>query len=420
MVVCELLACPDPEKVARVIQCDGRCRKTFHIACVGVTGPHLKAHQENDGVLWLCSDCRRNRGDALLEKIDANRIGLADLAKRMETYFEVVVTKLDTHLTLIRELASTTATSNALNVELITRTSSNATFNFEDSLSAVPDKICPSASENPYDEAIQRSSETAVQVSTSQGGNENDMQRNSSPIPVELQSGNPKSSASRIQSTNAKIVGSRSCSHGSATAHQANIPTSNANSVSPFSSNPFVINAPPSAYPACYYAPWTPGASGLFCHPYPMATALPRTQQSYFGFAHPADSANKRSNVKRKKNNIRGSNVEATFEPKLTAAQNLPSGSHSDQTITYCVRNLSPDTNAAHVQRYIASKGRIPETAISCSSVAKKGKHISFQTFRVIIPQCYAGVVSSDDFWPDGVTISVFGRPKAVSLPIEI
>lgn len=136
----------------------------------------------------------------------------------METYFEVVVTKLDTHLTLIRELASTTATSNALNVELITRTSSNATFNFEDSLSAVPDKICPSASENPYDEAIQRSSETAVQVSTSQGGNENDMQRNSSPIPVELQSGNPKSSASRIQSTNAKIVGSRSCSHGSATA----------------------------------------------------------------------------------------------------------------------------------------------------------------------------------------------------------
>lgn len=432
MVVCELQSCAYPGKVARSLQCDGRCKKTFHIACVGVTGPHLKAHQENDGILWLCSDCRRNRGDAILEKIDANRTGLADLAKRMETYFDVLTSKLDTHSTMINELAATVATSNALNTELITRTSPNATFNFDDSFSAPHDRIRPSASKDRVNETGQCTENSVQKSSVSHGDVATRILRNSSPNPGVVRhtvsSGNASNPVNQSSNPNddpgCSVTGQAGTLNDAAADHQSSVPVSNTNHINPIATNPVVVGGPPNlpAYPGYYYAPWTSMPSGLFCHPQHMAAALQPVQHPYFGVGHPlndvktAGPGNGR-NTKRKRFNYRQPDENTTSHG--TMAQRDPT-TQLDRVVTYCVRNLAPDTTASQMQKYIASKGRIPESSIVCTSLAKRNRNISFQSFKVAVDRQFADIISSNDFWPAGVTVSVFEKLKPISLPTEI
>uniref|UniRef100_A0A8D8D0J5 (northern house mosquito) hypothetical protein n=2 Tax=Culex pipiens TaxID=7175 RepID=A0A8D8D0J5_CULPI len=116
MVVCVFPNCANPEKVARVIKCVGPCKGTFHIACVHVSGPNLKACQESAGISWMCADCREDREDVITS--------------------------------MITELAASISTSNAINAEMLTTRQSlgASTLSPDESLSTVHDRVRESLS----------------------------------------------------------------------------------------------------------------------------------------------------------------------------------------------------------------------------------------------------------------------------------
>lgn len=479
MAVCVYSTCPDPEKQARVIKCSGPCKGTYHIACVRVSGPHLKACQENDGISWVCIGCRDHREDAILEKVKKNKLAVYDLATYVEKVFEVLVSKMDTNSSMITELAATITTSNAINAEMLsTRPSLGlAHLSPDESLSAVHERVRESLSAS-LDRLFSRDANGESALSRKRRGVDSesdptnkrvkpsaldkqtpsvpdrispgnvDAQAQDAPLPLTSTPGNTSSQVHEIQlpstsTQNPPAVNTTELVDRSVPMDISNTLTGSYDAMAPQqNSNPSTGSTPqttsaantlpgndntnksqnqqfiPAAntYPGYYFAPWQ--------YPNPIIPWYPPGQQMYqpdtltWPPVQPQllqgqnVAVNRHTHPLSAKQNSRSARGVSLHG----AAQSAASTRRLDDCLTFCVRNLAPETTEDDVGRYIASKN-IPPNAVICTSLTKPRKKISFKTFKVEIERQFADKLTSMNFWPAGVTIAPYERFNAVALP---
>lgn len=493
MVVCVFPNCANPEKVARVIKCVGPCKGTFHIACVHVSGPNLKACQESAGISWMCADCREDREDVILEKVKKNKLAIYDLATFFEKCFDVLITKMDTHTSMITELAASISTSNAINAEMLTTRQSlgASTPSPDESLSTVHERVRESLSvsldrifnrDNDGSGSVNRKRKGLCSESDSTnkrvkaGSNEtqetpdrnvsqtnhgtqqqqqppasapnpdrngvlpphgslglpnNGMQQqpstSSAPIPISAAPPNPQQSGSSAQESNAEhtqqLVDNTvpmDISHSLTGSTDESAPSQEASQVPPSAENipgRSISNEygqgyppPPSAYQGFYYAPWQYSNQVIPWYPPNQAAMFQPEQMLWPPYLQQQNVAvNQNSQLKRNINPAAGTN-------QRNLVQNTVTKRVIHDCLTFCVKNLSPETTEDDVQSYIVARN-IPPNAVNCTSLTKSRKKISFKSFKIDVMRRYAPDLTSKNFWPDGVSIAPYERYKAVALP---